>query len=52
VRLQLIPLETLKEWLELIAEAVGADLLVSDDADAFKTVANELGLEHKSPRAT
>jgi transposase-like protein len=39
--------ETLKEWLEPIAEAVEARLLVSDDADAFKTVANEVGLEHQ-----
>ena len=39
--------ETLKKWLEPIAEAVDANLLVSDDADAFKTVANELGLEHQ-----
>jgi transposase-like protein len=39
--------ETLKEWLEPIAEAVDAELLVSDDADAFKTVADELGLEHQ-----
>jgi transposase-like protein len=39
--------ETLKKWLEPIAEAVEAKLLVSDDADAFKTVANELGLEHQ-----
>jgi transposase-like protein len=39
--------ETLKEWLEPVAETVGAELLVSDDADAFKTVANELGLEHQ-----
>jgi transposase-like protein len=39
--------ETLKEWLEPIAEAVEAKLLVSDDADAFKTVAHELGLEHQ-----
>ena len=39
--------ETLKEWLEPIAEAVEAQLLVSDDADAFKTVADELGLEHQ-----
>ena len=39
--------ETLKEWLEPIAEAVEAELLVSDDADAFKTVADELGLEHQ-----
>jgi transposase-like protein len=39
--------ETLKEWLEPIAEAVEAELLVSDDADAFKTVADELGLAHQ-----
>jgi len=39
--------ETLKEWLEPVVEAVGAELLVSDDADALKTVANELGLEHQ-----
>jgi hypothetical protein len=39
--------ETLKEWLEPIATAVGARLLVTDDADAFKTVADELLLEHQ-----
>ena len=39
--------QTLKEWIEPIAETVDAKLLVSDDADAFKTVANELGLEHQ-----
>lgn len=39
--------ETLKEWIEPIAEAVGAEILISDDADAFKTVADELGLEHQ-----
>ena len=39
--------ETLKEWLEPIATAVGAQLLVTDDADAFKTVADELLLEHQ-----
>jgi hypothetical protein len=39
--------ETLKEWLEPIAEAVDAQLLVTDDADAFKKVADELGLEHQ-----
>jgi len=39
--------ETIKAWLEPIAEAVAAKLLVSDDADAFKTVADELGLEHQ-----
>ena len=39
--------QTLKEWLDPIAKAVDADLLVSDDADAFKTVADELGLTHQ-----
>jgi transposase-like protein len=39
--------ETIQTWLEPIAEAVAAKLLVSDDADAFKTVAEELGLEHQ-----
>jgi hypothetical protein len=39
--------ETIQTWLGPIAEAVAAELLVSDDADAFKTVAEELGLEHQ-----
>jgi transposase-like protein len=39
--------ETLKAWLEPVAEAVDAELLVSDDADAFKSVANDLGLDHQ-----
>ena len=39
--------ETLKSWLEPIATAVGAQLLVSDDADSFKSVADALGLEHQ-----
>jgi transposase-like protein len=39
--------ETLQAWLEPIATAVGASLLVTDDADAFKTVADELGLDHQ-----
>ena len=38
---------TLKEWMEPIAQSVGAQVLVTDDADAFKTVADELGLEHQ-----
>ena len=38
---------TLKEWMQPIAEQVGAEILVSDDADAFKTVADELGLAHQ-----
>lgn len=39
--------ETLKEWIEPIAKAVDAELLVSDDADGFKTVAKDLGLSHQ-----
>jgi len=38
---------TLQAWLAPIAEAVGAEILVTDDADAFKTVADELGLDHQ-----
>jgi len=37
--------QTLKDWMSPIAEQVGAELLVTDDADGFKTVAEELGLE-------
>ena len=39
--------ETLKEWLEPIAAAVEAEILVTDDADALKIVADELGLEQQ-----
>jgi hypothetical protein len=39
--------EALKEWLEPILEAVHGRLLVSDDADAFKTVSNNLGVDHQ-----
>lgn len=43
--------QTLRTWLAPIAEAVGAELLVSDDADAFKTVADELGLAQQVCKA-
>lgn len=39
--------KALKEWREPIAKSVGAQVLVTDDADALKTVAEELGLEHQ-----
>jgi transposase-like protein len=39
--------EALQEWLKPVAEAVGAQLLVSDDADSFKQVADRLNLEHQ-----
>ena len=39
--------ETLRVWLEPICAAVGADVMVTDDADAFKEVARKLGLKHQ-----
>ena len=39
--------EELKAWLEPILEAVDADVLVSDDADAFKKVGDETGRAHQ-----
>lgn len=38
---------TLEEWMGPIAEAVGAEVLVTDDADALKRVADNLGREHQ-----
>jgi len=39
--------KALKAWIEPIAASVGAVVLVTDDADGFKTVADELGLLHQ-----
>jgi transposase-like protein len=39
--------ETLREWIEPIAEAVEAKILVTDDADALKTAADGLGLDQQ-----
>ena len=36
--------EILKAWVDPIAQSVDARILVTDDADAFKTVADEQGL--------
>ena len=43
--------DTLQTWLAPIAAAVGGELLVSDDADAFKTAADKLGLEQQVCKA-
>jgi transposase-like protein len=43
--------ETLVQWLTPIAEQVGAQLLVTDDADGFKAVATRLGLPHQVCKA-
>jgi transposase-like protein len=39
--------EQLKAWLEPILNAVDADVLVSDDADAFKKISDETGRAHQ-----
>lgn len=39
--------EELQAWLEPILEAVDAEVLVSDDADAFKQVSDETGRAHQ-----
>jgi transposase-like protein len=39
--------EQLKAWLEPILEAVDADVLVTDDADAFKAISDETGRSHQ-----
>jgi len=38
---------TLQAWVQQVAEAVHAEVLVSDDADGFKTAAAENGLKHQ-----
>lgn len=43
--------EKLKAWVEEVAQAVGAEVLVSDDADGFKTAADEGGLRHQVCKA-
>ncbi len=42
---------TITTWIRALAETVGAEVLVTDDADALKTVADELGLDHQICRA-
>ena len=39
--------QALKVWIAPMVEAVGAEVLVTDDADAFKQVADEIGLEQQ-----
>ena len=39
--------QTLQEWIEPIAEEVGARTLVTDDADAFKQAADQSGLNQQ-----
>src|SRR5437763_17036241 len=43
--------QALQEWIEPIAKSVGATVLVSDDADGFKTIADEVGVQHQVCKA-
>lgn len=52
--LELLPSENtddLTDFVREIAEAVGAEVLVSDDLDSYKGVADELGLGHQICRS-
>ncbi len=40
-----------EQWIRDIARLVGAEILVTDDADGLKTVADDLGLQHQICRA-
>jgi transposase-like protein len=44
-------IEALKQWIEPIAHSVEAQVLVTDDADGFKTVADEIGVQHQVCKA-
>ncbi len=41
----------LTQWVRDLAKAIGAEILVTDDADGMKMVAEELGLRHQICRA-
>lgn len=40
-----------EQWLKDLARVLGAEILVTDDADGLKTVADHLGLQHQICRA-
>src|SRR5438067_8138531 len=44
-------IKALQDWIEPIAKSVGATVLVTDDADGFKTVADEVGMQHQVCKA-
>jgi transposase-like protein len=41
----------IEQWIQQIAKMLGAEILVTDDADSLKTVADDLGLQHQICRA-
>lgn len=38
--------EALRPWLEQLAEALGIEVLLTDDLDSYKSIADGLGVEH------
>lgn len=40
-----------EQWIRELAKTIGAEVVVTDDADGLKTVADELGLKHQICRA-
>jgi hypothetical protein len=44
-------IKALQDWIEPIAKSVGATVLVTDDADGFKTLADEVGVQHQICKA-
>jgi len=43
-------IKVLKDWIEPIAKSVGVVVPVTDDADGFKTVADEVGVHTRQGR--
>jgi transposase-like protein len=41
----------LEQWIRDLAQTLGAEILVTDDADGMKSVAEQLGLQHQVCRA-
>lgn len=41
----------IKQWIRQVAKLLGAEVLVTDDADSLKNVADDLGLQHQICRA-
>ena len=39
--------ETLEAWLQPLLQLVGAEVLITDDQDGFKTVADQAGVSHQ-----
>lgn len=39
--------EEIKGWIEELVAELGVEVMISDDADAYKEVAEELGLDHQ-----